>query len=182
MFSALNTKSCAAAPQAQCERRPQLQTLVLALGCNITDKHRKELGSGGALFWFVTHRWGEPGSSKWRTGFILIDPLTAATHAHSRNTKPSQGTLTNTLMCAAWLPALLAAVKNWIRRLAWTCRATTLSHHPWLHPLTVAKRVQTLKWLRGERSRSVNPIFKQTVKKLFTQYKRGLALARTFFF
>lgn len=70
-------------------------------------------------------------------------------------------------MRGAWLPALLAAVKSWMRRLAGTRRAKTLSDHPWLHPL--AKRAQVPKWLRGERSRSVNPMFKQTLKKQFTQ-------------
>lgn len=73
-------------------------------------------------------------------------------------------------MRGAWLPALLAAVKSWMRRLAGTRRATTLSHHPWLHPLTVAKRAQVPKWLRGERSRSVNPMLKHTLKEQLTQH------------
>lgn len=90
---------------------------------------------------------GTPGSSKSRTRFMFTDPLTAATHAHSQDTKPSQWHLANTLMRGAWLPALLAAVKSWMRRLTGTRRATTLSHHPWLHPLTVAKRAAVPEWL-----------------------------------
>lgn len=160
---------CWPTSQAQYETRPQFHNFGVGLGCNVTDKQTKEWRSGGGTLLIRDPSLGGHRGRRNRGHALCSLTHWLQPHTHSQDTKPSQWHLANTLMRGAWLPALLAAVKSWMRRLTGTRRAMTLSHHPWLHPLTVAKTAAVPEWLRGERSRSVNPMVKQTLKGQFTQ-------------